>query len=162
MDWLYLNTATLDSPQFLGCEPIDRATWLCLLRYCAGQENGGIILGCLDWSDRKWQQLARVTLAEVKRKAELWEWKGNDVHVWKYPTDKESYVKTLRERGKGGAKARWAKGATLPEKPNGKPRKVRKPYEELMKHPDHPGTYPIARGSARLDPSRGAPDEPPE
>lgn len=45
-----------------------------------------------------------------------------------------------------------------------KPKKKKKgmPYEQLMKHPDHPGTYPIPNGSPRLDPNRQAPTEVPE
>lgn len=122
MDWLNLHTSTLDSPQFLGCEPTDRATWLCLLRYCAGQENGGVIADCAGWADRKWQQLARVTYGEVKRPCELWHWKGNSLHVWAYPTDKEALVKKLRGNSKVAAKARWKSHGR-----NGKPPGPRDP-----------------------------------
>lgn len=46
--------------------------------------------------------------------------------------------------------------------PAAKPKKRHKPYEELMRHPDHPGTYPIHPNSPFLDPDRLGPDEPPE
>ena len=65
MNWINIETTTLDSEEFVGSEPINRATWLCLFRFCAGQENGGVIVGCKSWADRKWQQLARVTQPEV-------------------------------------------------------------------------------------------------
>ena len=41
MDWLNLHISVLDSPQVLRCDPVRRATWLFLLRYCISQENGG-------------------------------------------------------------------------------------------------------------------------
>jgi hypothetical protein len=67
MIWLNLNVATLDSEEFVGSDPVERATWLCLLRYCVGQENGGRIAGCKKWKDSHWQQLCRVTLREIFR-----------------------------------------------------------------------------------------------
>jgi hypothetical protein len=79
-----------------------------LQRFCIGQENGGRIVGCAAWKDRKWQQLARVTLAEVKRESELWVWDGPDLVVWGYPVEKETEVRTKREvartNGKGGGR----------------------------------------------------------
>jgi len=117
MNWLNLNIQTLDSENFLGSEPIDRATWLCLLRYCIGQENGGIIEECLQWGDRKWQQLVRITKKEATRKCDLWEWDGDTLIVWGYPNDKEHEIKHLRSIGKqtseakkAAAKANGAKG----------------------------------------------------
>lgn len=104
MNWLNLNVQTLDSPQFIGSEPTDRATWLCLLRYCMGQENGGTIIDCADWKDRKWQQLVRITKDEIARESELWMWDGESVIVWGYPNDKESEVQERRERAKTNGK----------------------------------------------------------
>lgn len=123
MDWLNLHSSVLDSPEFVGAEPVDRATWLCLLRYCAGQENGGKIADCSEWGDRKWQQLARVTKAEVSRKSDLWRWDGPVLIVWSYPSDKEDDVKRLRKQSKAASKARWGKrpghsNGELPSRPN--------------------------------------------
>jgi hypothetical protein len=100
MNWINIETTTLDSEEFVGSEPINRATWLCLFRFCAGQENGGVIVGCKSWADRKWQQLARVTQSEVFAESALWDWVGDDLHLWSYPTDKESEVKQRRERAR--------------------------------------------------------------
>ena len=97
MDWINLHTKVLDSPEVVGAEPVDRGTWLMLLRYCIGQENGGRIEDCAGWKDRKWQQLARVTLAEVRRETDLWAWDGKDLVVWGYPADKEREVQVKRE-----------------------------------------------------------------
>lgn len=104
MDWLNLHTSILDSNEFLGCDPVERATWLCLLRYCIGQENGGRIEGAVAWGDRKWQQIARVTLSEVSASCLLWRMDGSDVVVWAYPMTKEIEVKKNREDGKKGGR----------------------------------------------------------
>jgi len=97
MDWLNLHISTLDSEEFLGCEPVDQATWLKLSRYCIGQENGGIIKTSPDWGDRRWQQVFRVTLKEARRACSLWHWDGCDLVVHFYPDDKEAEVKAKRE-----------------------------------------------------------------
>ena len=106
MNWLNIETTTLDSEEFVGSEPIARATWLCLLRYCVGQENGGRISDCKGWADRKWQQLARVTQAEVSVESALWKWDGDTLEIWAYPVDKESEVKAKREAGRLGGLSR--------------------------------------------------------
>jgi hypothetical protein len=103
MEWLNLHTSTLDAPEFVGAEPHERSAWLCLLRFCIGQENGGVIKGCRDWNDRRWQQLCRVTKREVARTSALWGWDNDDLVVWAYPLDKEEEVKRNRTNGlKGG------------------------------------------------------------
>jgi hypothetical protein len=106
MNWLNIETTTLDSEEFVGSEPTARATWLCLLRYCVGQENGGRIADCKGWADRKWQQLARVTQAEVSIESALWKWDGDTLEIWAYPVDKESEVKAKREAGRLGGLSR--------------------------------------------------------
>lgn len=108
MNWINLNVVNLDSEEFLGAEPVERATWLCLLRYCAGQENGGRIEGCREWKDRKWQQLVRVTAKEAAAECDLWTWDGDDIVVRFYPEEKESEVKHLRAIGKQTSKAKSA------------------------------------------------------
>lgn len=110
MNWINIETATLDSEEFVGSDPTDRATWLCLLRFCAGQENGGVIANCGEWPDRKWQQIVRVMHAEVAKDSALWTWVGDDLHVWKYPLEKEKEVQSKREAGrKGGSSKSQAK-----------------------------------------------------
>jgi hypothetical protein len=107
MEWLNLHTKTLDSPEFIGSDPVERATWLCLMRYCAGQENGGIIADCKAWKDRQWQQLCRVTLAEVRANCRLYWWDGRNLRLFGYPTSKESEVRRKREAGRITAGKRW-------------------------------------------------------
>ena len=106
MEWLNIHASFLDSPHFVGSEPLDRATWLCLLRYCCGQENGGLITQAKAWGDRKWQQLVRVTKAEVERPSDLWKWDGDDLAITGYPNDMESYLRSKRAAGRLGGQAR--------------------------------------------------------
>jgi len=100
MNWINLNVNVLDSEEFLGAEPTERGTWLCLLRYCCGQENGGKIEGANAWKDRKWQQVVRVTLKEVQASCDLWRWEGDDLFVEFYPEDKEAEIRQKRENAK--------------------------------------------------------------
>lgn len=97
MEYLNLHVSTLDSVAFIGSEPVDQATWLKLQRYCIGQENSGIIAACKDWKDRKCQQLLRITRAQMLRECDLWEWKGNDLHLYGYPLEQEA--KVIKKRG---------------------------------------------------------------
>jgi hypothetical protein len=117
MEFLNLHSSILDSPELVGAEPLDRATWLMLLRYCIGQENGGTIPGCRSWKDRKWQQLARVALAEVNRPTDLWTWDGEDLHVTHYPVSQELAVRTKRDI----ARANGRRGGRPRENPEGNP-----------------------------------------
>lgn len=107
MIYLNISVATLDSVEFLGSEPVDRATWLCLLRYCCGQENGGLIRGARAWGDRRWQQLCRITKAEAMRESALWTWHTDDLLVHAYPAAQEDEVRAKRMGGSSGANARW-------------------------------------------------------
>ena len=119
MNWLNLNVAILDSENFIGSDPIDRATWICLLRYCAGQENGGTITECGEWPDRKWQQLVRVTRQEVERECALWDWDNGSLVVWGYPADKEREIIAKRNAGREGGKV-TSEAKTKAVKENGK------------------------------------------
>jgi hypothetical protein len=114
MDWLNLHTSTLDAAEFIGSDPVERATWLCLLRYCLGQENGGVIKNCAQWKDRRWQQLVRVTKEEILSNCDLWQWLDDDLVVWRYPADKERQVKANRDNGKKGGRPRKIKTQTKP------------------------------------------------
>jgi len=100
MNFLNLKIETLTGEAFLGAEPVDRATWICLMRYCAQQETGGTIQDCATWGDRKWMQLCGVTKGEVGRDTELWSWDGADLRVAFYPAEQEEVVRAKREAGK--------------------------------------------------------------
>jgi uncharacterized small protein (DUF1192 family) len=114
MKHLNIEIAVLRSPDFLGADPVDRATWLCLLAFCADQENSGIIRGCRGWKDRQWQQVAGVTLEEVNKQCLLWNWCGDDLLVLHYPTKAEDFAKGQRENGRKGGKSRAANASSTP------------------------------------------------
>jgi hypothetical protein len=110
MNWLNIYTPILRSPEFIGSDPVARATWLSLLAYCVEQENGGVIQGCAGWKDRQWQQTCGVTRKEIDAANELCEWADDDLRVIFYPHDKEREVKAKRNGGRrGGMQATEAK-----------------------------------------------------
>jgi len=120
MNWLNIHTDTLRSQEFLGAEPVERATWLALLGWCATQENSGVIQGAKSWTDRRWQQTCGVTKAEADTKSELFLFEGESLVVSFYPVEKQAEVVAKREAGKRGGRPRKPL-ETQGEKPHGKP-----------------------------------------
>lgn len=105
MQYSLLKHEVMTSPAFRGAEPIDRATWVCLLAYCDDQENGGRIIGCRTWGDRRWQQTIAVTKREVDRVADgLWYWDGDDLVVPHYDPDYVASVQVSRKQGAAGGR----------------------------------------------------------
>ena len=104
MNWLNIHTDVLRSVEYLGAEPIERATWLSLLGWCATQENGGVISNATQWNDRKWQQICGITKKEVETKSELYEFIGNDLFIHHYPLEAQTAVVAKREAGKKGGR----------------------------------------------------------
>jgi len=109
MEWIKLDLKTLDSREYLGSDPLGRATWLNLLGYCGKQENGGRIHDCASWPDRMWQQICGVTQEETRLECDLYHWDEDDLVVAFYPTKAEEIIQSRREAGKAGAEARWQK-----------------------------------------------------
>lgn len=107
MEWLNLHTSTIDSPEVGSADPQDIGTWLKLLRYCVGQENGGRIRGAKEWSERRWLFAVRVQFPEVDRNCELWTWEESDLVVEFYPKQKEQEVRAKRRAGLKGLHSRW-------------------------------------------------------
>jgi len=133
VNWLNIELPTLRSEEYLGSDPVQRATWLNLLAYCADQENGGVIKDCHDWGGRRWLQLIGVTSDEVLSSSDLWEWKNNALHVWSYPKAKELEVKRKREQGKKGGRPPKIKG----DKPHGSPDS--KPHGSILQKRNRKG-----------------------
>lgn len=96
MEWLNIKTSDLHAPEFIGSDPKQRATWLSVICYCVEQENYGKIENSREWKCRRWQQTCGVTLKEVWNAPMLLTWNQNDLHVWKYPTDKQKLVQEKR------------------------------------------------------------------
>lgn len=114
MEWLNLHTSTLDSEAFMDASPPHRSTWLLLLRYCIGQENGGTIEGVRSWPDMKCIRLLGLTQAEIQDESDLWGWEGDNLVVEFYPTDKEKSVRAARKNGRNGVRKRWAMASAIP------------------------------------------------
>lgn len=106
MNWLNLEVYTFRSEQYIGSEPIARATWLNVLAWCCEQENCGRIEAASSWGDRRWQQTCGVTKEEVMRSAPLLTWEGDALIVWNYPTDKQEEVQSKRKGGANGGRSR--------------------------------------------------------
>lgn len=106
MNWLNIHTDTLRSEEYLGADPVERATWLSLLGWCATQENGGLIKDAIEWKDRKWQQVCGITKAEVETESELYAFIKRDLLVRYYPGDSEAAVIAKRLAGKKGGRPR--------------------------------------------------------
>jgi hypothetical protein len=104
MEWINIHAPWLRAPEYIGSDPVSRATWFNVLAYCCEQENGGRIVGGANWKDRQWQQTCGVTRDEVEAANLLLSVDGNDVIVWRYPVDKEQAVRQQREAGKRGGR----------------------------------------------------------
>jgi hypothetical protein len=109
MQWININRETLDTEVMLDVEPADGWTWLRLLSYCLGQENGGRIAAAKQWKPRMWMLGVKVAPEDVTRDCALWKWVGDDLMVEFYPHDKEREVVAKRKGGARGAKAKWHK-----------------------------------------------------
>jgi hypothetical protein len=106
MRYAFIKCEDLTSAAFRGAEPVDRATWLCLLTWCYEHENGGRIVGAKAWGDRRWQQTIAVTLNEVRREAEgLWYWDGDDLVVCFYDQGYADQVRSDSRQGAAGGRA---------------------------------------------------------
>jgi hypothetical protein len=116
MNWLNLQTSVIRSPEYVGCDPVQRATWLNLMIYCAEQENGGVIPDCASWKDRRWQQTCGVTKPEVDDQCDLWSFDGENLTLWGYPAEKEEEIQKMRESGARGGKKRAENAAKSKEK----------------------------------------------
>jgi hypothetical protein len=104
MNYALISENVMESPEYLGCNPIQQATWHKLLWFCCKRENGGTIEGCGTWKNRKWEQVARVTRAEIEEECDLWHFDGNSLLVRFYPTFQEEHVRRLRKVGKLGGR----------------------------------------------------------
>jgi len=103
MTYLNLNIEDLRKCQFVGESPVNRGTWLCLLTYCATIENGGVIRDCRGWKSRMWEQSCCVTKEEVMADSDLWQWEGEDLLVWNYPSDVQATLEVKRSNGRFGS-----------------------------------------------------------
>lgn len=119
MRFLNIEITVLKSAEFLGQEPVDRATWLCLQTYCTLMETGGVVTGCGQWGDRKWQQVVGITKEEAHRACPLWQWEGDSIILWGYNHFEEERIKTLRSRASEAGKSSGARRSNQTVQPDG-------------------------------------------
>ena len=100
MNYLNIKLAETRTPDFLGSEHTDIATWLKLAIFCADQENGGRIGECREWPDNRLMHVLRVTREQLENESPLWTWEGTDLVLWGYPVDQEKKCQKQREAGK--------------------------------------------------------------
>lgn len=110
MEFINIRTALFSSPEFIGAEPVQRATWIALLAWCCEQENGGMIPACRSWGMRRWMQTCGVTEEEIGEGCELYSWDGDDLNVFGYPKHIQANLEVkrtiARENGKLGGRPR--------------------------------------------------------
>lgn len=118
MKWFKIEISTLRSIEYMGSNPTKRASWLNVLAYCVEMENGGRIVGAVDWEDRQWQQLCGVTRREVVSANKLLIVDGKDIVVWKYPVGSEAKHNAISDARRNAANARWNANAMQTGKQN--------------------------------------------
>jgi hypothetical protein len=153
MEFINIHTSAIDSMDFIRCAPPQRAAWLLLLRFCAGQENGGKIVGAREWGDTTWQQLCRVKLREVKNDCGLFFWDGADLIVNFYPSEQEKKVISNRKVGGLGGRPKKLKANHMD---NHVDNHVVRECENVMKGNEREGNEKKEIPPTPLDPDNAA------
>jgi hypothetical protein len=109
MEWFKMYPAKFRAREFIGSDPVERATWLAVMCYCVEQENSGRLVGAALWKDRQWQQTCGVTLREVSKSTKLIKIEGDDVIIWEYPIETQDEIKSRRKASVIANGARWGK-----------------------------------------------------
>lgn len=137
MEYLNIPTSIFSSPEFIGAEPAQRATWIALLGWCCDQENGGVVRGCRHWNDRRWMQTCGVTSEEVCLTSDLYRFEGDDLVVYGFPKELQDAVQARRlanrENGKKGGRPSAKK---VPQETEEEP--AENPKETEQKPTDNP------------------------
>lgn len=119
MQWFNLHIPLLKSDEFLDAELWEIGVWIRLMCYCCEQENGGKILGCSDWSDKKWLLACSIQKSDLERPSKLWTWASAQpgvLWVHSYPGSVEDQVRKNRYAGKkGGSRTSKVKEASARE-----------------------------------------------
>lgn len=110
MEYINIHVSVIDSVDFQGADPVAQATWLKLLRYACGQEQGDIIPGARRWTHRMWIRTCNISLREINRDSQLWQWENDDLIVNFYPHNAELALKAKRNGSRLGNAKRWGKG----------------------------------------------------
>lgn len=107
MHYVNISMNAIRGPEYIGSNPVIRATWLSLMGYCAELENGGVIKNCRQWGNRQWMQTCGVMLEEVNTESQLWNFTEDGSLVVKFfPEDQQEKCIKNRESGRKGGKKR--------------------------------------------------------
>ncbi len=135
MEYINVPLYVARSSEYVGAEPVQRATWFSLMAWSCDQENMGRITGARYWGDRRWMQTCGVMASEVAESCGLFHWDGDDLIVTFYPEDAQREIERKREIArvngrKGGRKAK-------------RKEKKRKERKEKWKKIIHPPLSPL-------------------
>lgn len=97
MEFINIPTSLFSSPEYIGAEPVQRATWISLLAWCCEQENDGVIEDCRSWGMRRWMQTCGATDQEINVENELYHFDGDNLIVFGYPHEIQETLKTKRK-----------------------------------------------------------------
>jgi hypothetical protein len=102
MEYINIHKSILDSMEFTAASDAQQGTWVKLLGYLCGQEQGDRIKSAKLWADRVWTKQA-ISPVILKKPSPLWQWEGDDLIVNFYPHKQEAAMKAVREGGARGA-----------------------------------------------------------
>ena len=97
MEYINVPLYVARSSEYVGAEPVQRATWFSLMAWSCDQENMGRITGARYWGDRRWMQTCGVMASEVAESCGLFHWDGDDLIVTFYPEDAQREIERKRE-----------------------------------------------------------------
>lgn len=161
MNWLNLETNELRAPEFLTATALERGVWLSLLLHSVAVENGGRLVGAVDWTSRQWMVVCGLEKEEVLDEAGgLWKIEGDDVVVWGYPHDRQRQV----EEGRAGGVKGGRPGKNRAENPAGNPPQnpsgtLPETLGEPSPKPEGKGKVKEREGKGKVLPGAGAPAE---
>lgn len=160
MEYTKLQLKWTRSDTFKSAEPAARGVWVGLIAYCADQENGGRIIACQTWTDRRWMAAAAATREEIEQAVVqgLATWNGADLVVGGYDIIGEQTFQAVSAANQDRANLKWEKERA---KKGGQPPKDTVPCETVppamrpaSKHPaagNAPGIPPAMRPASIPD-----------
>lgn len=106
-DFYPLDLATL--PDLITEDAEEVKKWLFLLAYCTNKEFfDGVIRECADWKEGKWHFI--YGSPEIPSfESNLWEWKGNNLHVMHFNSKPLLNSKERAEKNRQNIQKRWQK-----------------------------------------------------
>lgn len=160
MQWFNLHIPLLKSDEFSEAEPWEVGVWLRLMAYCCDQENGGKILGCSDWSEKKWLITCGVEKEDLQKPSQLWTWavaQPGVLWVHSYPGSVEDRVRKARYAAQKGGQSKNPKRAAASAengKKGGRPSlwKLSKPSGTQRKDKGKDKVIPVQFAEPELEP----------